>query len=139
MDWNYSVAKKHIVSKQSNISIPHFISTNGSLEWRLCQNITSLSFIISDKYAVKDRHCRVGSGWFMVSNESACPKIIIETYFNFFQSFLKVLEIFGCHLGALYKTAKRNFVRIAHSWKWFPPSPTFQLTAPAILITVFIQ
>ena len=33
----------------------------------------------------------------------------IKIYFNFFRSFLKVLELFECRQGELYTTANRNF------------------------------
>ena len=56
----------------------------------------------------------VGSGRFIVLNNSASPKMV-EIYFNFFLFFLKILELFGCRRGDPYMTANRNFVRFAHS------------------------
>ena len=47
--WNYYVAEKRIVSKLSKILNQNFNSTNWKLESRLCENLTFLSFIASDK------------------------------------------------------------------------------------------
>ena len=41
------------------------------LEWRLCKNFTSVSYILSKKKAVKKRYYSVGSGRFMVLNDTA--------------------------------------------------------------------
>ena len=45
--------------------------------------------------------------------DSAGPELVIKIYFNFFQYFLKVLELFQCSRGDLYITAYRKFVRFA--------------------------
>ena len=42
--WNCYVAEKLIVSKLSN-----FNCTKWRIEWRLCKNFTSVSFILSNK------------------------------------------------------------------------------------------
>ena len=56
---------------------------------------------------------RAGSG--RARCDSASSKIVIKIHFNYFRFFLKVLELFECRRGNPYKTANRNFVRIAHS------------------------
>ena len=64
--WNYYVAEKRIVFELSKISNPNFDRTNLRLECRLCQNFKVLSFIVSEKYDVKERDGRpgcVGSWW----------------------------------------------------------------------------
>ena len=44
-------------------------------------------------------------------NDSASPKIVIQIYVNFFQFFLKVLELFECRRGDSYMTANGNYIR----------------------------
>ena len=46
------------------------------------------------------------------SNDSASPKMVIQIYFNFFQIFLKVLELFEGRRGDPYMTANGNFYLI---------------------------
>ena len=48
-------------------------------------------------------------------NDSASPIMVIKIYFNFFQIFLKVLDLIECRLGDPYMTTNRNFVRFTHS------------------------
>ena len=69
--WNCYVAESCVVSKMLKVSILNFISANRKLEWRLCRNFTSLYFILSEKWAIKQHHRRVGPGWFIVLNDSA--------------------------------------------------------------------
>ena len=64
------------------------------------------------KYAVKWCYGRLGSGRFMILNDSASPKMVIKLYFNFCQFFKKILELFECRPCDLYMTDDRNF---AHS------------------------
>ena len=52
------VAEKLMVSKLLKISISNFNSTNWRLEWRFCQNVTSLCLILSEKSAVKQHYGR---------------------------------------------------------------------------------
>ena len=59
----------------------------------------------------QERHRWAGSDQF---NDSASYKMVIKINFNFFR-FLKVLELFECRRGDLYKTANNNFVRFADS------------------------
>ena len=47
--WNCYVVTKRIFFKSSKKSISNFDSTNWSLEWRLGQNFTFLSFMHSEK------------------------------------------------------------------------------------------
>ena len=47
--WNCYVVENCLVYKLTKISIPNFDSTNWRFEYRLCQNFTSLSFILSVK------------------------------------------------------------------------------------------
>ena len=54
-----------------------FYSKNWRFEWRLCQNFTSLSLILSDKSAVKDCYGRVGLGRFINLNDSGSPEMVI--------------------------------------------------------------
>ena len=58
---------------------------------------------------------RVGSGRFIILNDSAGPKMVIHLYLTFFRFFLKVLEPNECRQADPYMTANRNFVRFAHS------------------------
>ena len=53
----------------------------------------------------------VGSGRFIVLNDSASSKMIIQ----FFYDFLNILEPFECRRGDQYMTANWNFVRFANS------------------------
>ena len=46
---SHDVAEKHIVLKLSEISILNFDSIDWRLEWRLCTNSKSLSYILSEK------------------------------------------------------------------------------------------
>ena len=52
------------------------------------------------------RSGRVGSGWFIISNDSAGPKTVIHLYLTFFRFFLKVLEPIKCRQADPYMTAK---------------------------------
>ena len=61
--WNYYVAKKRIVSKLSKILHPNFYNTNWRLESSLCQNVSFLFLIVSEKWDVKERDGRAGSGF----------------------------------------------------------------------------
>ena len=67
--------------------------------------------IFSKKHVIKERYCRAGLGRFIVLNDSASP----NTLFQFFLTFLKVLELFECRRGDPYKTGNRNIVLFAHS------------------------
>ena len=50
------IAEKRIISKLLEISIPNFDSINWRLEWRLFPYFTFISFILSEKYVVKERY-----------------------------------------------------------------------------------
>ena len=77
---NCYIAEKRIVSKLSNISIPNFDSINLRLEWRFWQNFTSLSYRYKPQKSVT-----VGSGLFIVLDDSSSPKMVIKLYYNFFR------------------------------------------------------
>ena len=53
-------AEKRIVSKLSNMYVPNFDGKNWRLESILCQHFMSLSSMLSQKKAVKERHGKVG-------------------------------------------------------------------------------
>ena len=53
-------ADKRIISKVSKILKPNFNSTNWNLESKCWENFTSLSLILSEKKAIKERNGRVG-------------------------------------------------------------------------------
>ena len=55
------VDEKRVVSNQENITIPKFDKTNWWLESISCQNFTTISIILSDKWAVKEHYGRAGS------------------------------------------------------------------------------
>ena len=67
-------SEKRIVSKLLKISNPNFDSTNWRLECRLCQNFKVLSFIVSEKYDVKERDDRAGPDRFMMEIDSTFKK-----------------------------------------------------------------
>ena len=63
------------------------------------------------------KNVMVGPDLFILLNDSAIPKMIIEIYFNFFRFFLKGLSclnvVEATHM--VIGRANRNFVRFAHS------------------------
>ena len=96
---NCYVFEKRIVCKLPKISATNFNSTNWRIEWRLCEYFTSLSLILSKKWASKN---------IMVNG--------YKTLFHFFFSiFLKALEPFECQRSDPYTAVYRNFTRFAHS------------------------
>ena len=115
-DHNCYVAEKGIVSKLSMILISNLNIIN--CVKKLWQNITFLSVILSEKYAVNERHGRARSGLFRVLelDDSASTKMIMKMYFKFSRFFLKILELFECCRGDLYiMTVNRSLIRFAHS------------------------
>ena len=76
---------KCIILKLSKISIQNFDSINWRLEWRLCWNFTSPSFILSEKKTVKE--CYGQTGLVHRLNDSDSPKMVIKLNFNFFRFF----------------------------------------------------
>ena len=103
---NCYVTEKRRVSKLSKVSIPNFVNTNWSLEWRWCQIFRACLSYFPRNEPLKS--VTVGSIRFNILNDSACLKMVIKIY-------LKVLELFECCRGYPYMTANRNFVRFAHS------------------------
>ena len=58
----------------------------------------------------------VGSGWFIILNNSAIPKMVIKMFLDLFRfKKKKVLELFECQQGDPYMTVSRNFVCFAPS------------------------
>ena len=52
-----------------------------------CFKISRPYLTLSEKYAVKKHHARIGSGRFTVLNDSASPKMVIQIYCSFLQFF----------------------------------------------------
>ena len=50
----------------------------------------SRSYLLCFPINKLSRSVKVGSGRFIVLNDSACPKMIIQIYFNFFKGFRAV-------------------------------------------------
>ena len=61
------------------------------------------------------RYGPAGPNRFIILNDSAGTKMVIQIYFKFFRLFLRVLEPFECRRGEPYTTANRNFVRFDNS------------------------
>ena len=64
------------------------------------------------------RSGRAGSVWagrFIVLYDSASPKMVIKTYFNFFSISLNVLELFECRRDDPYMTANWNSVHFTRA------------------------
>ena len=103
---NFYHAKMRIVSKLFKKLISNFDSAN----WRL-----KLRFCFRDIFReVSIKHCHGRVRLFIVLNDSAGSKMIMNIYFNFSKNF-KGFRLFECRQGNLCMTANRNFVRFAHS------------------------
>ena len=68
---------------------------------------------------MRAKNITVGPGRFTVLNDSAGPKMVTQIPLNLMWYFLKVLELFEYRRGNPYMTANGNFVRFAHSNKWW--------------------
>ena len=117
--WNCYVTEKRIVPKLSKISIPNF---NNILIEDLNEDCVKISPPYLLYFPKKNGPRALRFGWaalgrFIVLNDSPSPKRIIIIYFNFFQFFENVSELFLCHRDDPYKTANRNFVRFSRSCK----------------------
>ena len=104
---NCYIAEKRIVINPKFISIAQIEHLNDDRVkiWRL--------YLLDFPRNKLSKSVTVGSDRFIVLNDSTSPKMIIKIYFNFFQIFVKVLELFGCCWGKPYTTADGNFVSFA--------------------------
>ena len=98
-------------SNYQRYRISNFDATNWRLKWI---NIL-ISYFLYFPRNKKLKSVTVRSGRIIVLNNSASPKMAIKMYFNFFNSFLKVLELFECRRGNPYITVNRIFVHYADS------------------------
>ena len=64
--WNYYVAEKCIVSRLSKISNPKIGSANWRLECNSCQISRAYILLVSEKWDVKERDGRTGSGFSLI-------------------------------------------------------------------------
>ena len=106
--WKRYVAKKHIVSKLSNIWILNFSNTNWRLQWRLCQNFTSLYFYTFSRNK-QSMSVTVGSRCFIILNYSGSLKMVMKMYFIFFL-YKKVLDFLKRFYSSL------NVINMTHIW-----------------------
>ena len=70
--------------------------------------MTQIEDLIQDSVKIplpikKSRQRASQSGWFIVSNELASPKMIMKLHFNFLRSFLKVSKLIECRRGNLIR------------------------------------
>ena len=113
---------RKVHSQQSNKSLNNFDGSNWRLEWRLCQNFTSLSLILSEKWAFKEHYGRAGPGRVGLAslfflNDSYRSKMIMKFFFKFFHRFhicLNVVEVTYIWLiiGTSFTSLNRNQVYI---------------------------
>ena len=93
-----------LFSKLSKISIPILIAQIKDLN-KDCVKIPRPYFSYFPRNKPSKRVI-VGSGQFLILNNSARPEMVIKMSIVFLQFFLKVLKLFECPRGDTYITAK---------------------------------
>ena len=88
-----------------------------------------IAYNFRKKYAVKQRYGRAKVSCFIVSNDSASPKMGIKMYFNFFPIFFKVLSCFNAfettHIWLLKGTSWLRSLSITLWSLWREPKIRF--------------
>ena len=89
-------------------SIPKFDRTILKIESRLCNNFTSVYMILSEIYAVKERHGRAGS---TLEMDSGHKKKTIDFYPRSLRPFLRILFVVNDSDASMQKELLVRFTR----------------------------